>query len=205
MPGIRTVFFDYGNVISLDQSPELRREMRMLSGLDEEIFQARYFRFRRSYDSGHISAQEYWRRILDDPGGNINGDRIKNLIGLDMKSWEEVDAGMIDLAGSLKKRGLIVGILSNMPGVMDRYLEANKQWYRLFHPKVISGYLHLLKPEPEIYAYAGKAAGHRHEEILFIDDLDENVRAAAEAGFRTHRFEGIETLNRYLRNEFEND
>jgi putative hydrolase of the HAD superfamily len=198
MPGIRVVYFDYGNVISRDQSRSLRSEMRELSGLDEETFETRYSRYRRPYDSGHISEQEYWRSILDDSSGLIPRNRIETLIGLDMKSWEEIDRDMIELARSLKERGLVVGILSNMPSVMDRYLEVNKEWYGLFHPKIISGNLRTAKPEPEIYAYAQKAAGYNPEEILFIDDREENVWAASEAGFEAYRFEGADDLRRRL-------
>ncbi len=199
MPGIRVVFFDYGNVISRNQSSDLRVEMRKLSGLDEAAFESQYTRHRRPYDAGLISAEEYWRRILGDPDECIRRNRIEALINLDIKSWEEVDEEMIDLARSLKNRGLIVGILSNMPVVMDRYLERNKEWYRLFRPKVISGHIRTAKPDPEIYAYAEKAAGHRPEEILFIDDMEENIRAAAEAGIQVHHFEGAAKLLRFLR------
>jgi len=199
MPGIRVVFFDYGNVISRNQSSDLRDEMRKLSGLDEETFESQYTRNRGPYDAGLISAEEYWRRILGGPDESIRRDRIEALVNLDMKSWEEVDEEIIDLARSLKNQGLTVGILSNMPMVMDRYLESNKEWYRLFRPKVISGHIRTAKPAPEIYAYAEKAAGHPPEEILFIDDMEENVRAAAEAGFRVHHFEGTGKLLRFLR------
>ena len=205
MPAIRVVYFDYGNVISRDQSAPLRSEMQAVSGLDAETFAFRYSRFRRPYDSGHITAEEYWRRILDDRNGRAGRERIEDLIDLDVRSWEEIDDEMIDLAGRLKDRGLTVGILSNMPAVMDRYLERNKEWYGIFHPKVISGYLKLLKPEPEIYAHAADMAGHRRGEILFIDDMEENIRGAAEAGFRVHRYSGPEPLLRCLRDELTED
>ena len=203
MPGIGIIFFDYGNVLSLSQSVSLRSEMQKLSGLDGETFESRYSRYRRPYDSGLIPAEEYWRRILDDPGGRIGRDRIEALIELDMKSWEEVDEEMIEIARSLKERGLTVGILSNMPVVMDRYLEATKEWYGLFEPRVISGHIRTAKPEPEIYAYAERAAGTRPEEIIFIDDMEENVRAAAEAGFRVHHYAGAASLVRFLEDELD--
>lgn len=46
-----------------------------------------------------------------------------------------------------------------------------------------------VKPEPEIYHLAQKAAGVAHQEIFFIDDLEVNIAAAKELGWITHLFD----------------
>lgn len=47
---------------------------------------------------------------------------------------------------------------------------------------VISGGVGLRKPDPEIYALAAERLRLPPEQILFVDDLAPNVRAAAAAG-----------------------
>lgn len=54
---------------------------------------------------------------------------------------------------------------------------------------VQSCHLGIIKPEKEIYHHAQKKAGVPHKNILFIDDYEENIKAARELGWSTVRFE----------------
>ena len=47
---------------------------------------------------------------------------------------------------------------------------------------MISGEVGLRKPDPAIYALAAQRLGLSPEQIVFVDDLCPNVRAAAAAG-----------------------
>jgi len=47
---------------------------------------------------------------------------------------------------------------------------------------VISGEVGLRKPDPAIYALAAERLGLSAEEIVFVDDLGPNVRAAVAVG-----------------------
>jgi len=52
----------------------------------------------------------------------------------------------------------------------------------------------LRKPEPAIYARALDILGRPPERVLFIDDREENVAAAAAAKIQTIRFKGADAL-----------
>ncbi|MBN2323649.1 MAG: HAD family phosphatase [Spirochaetes bacterium] len=58
-----------------------------------------------------------------------------------------------------------------------------------------------LKPEPEIYGIALDNAGSAPSDALFIDDFIENVSAAESVGIRSHRFDGLRGLLRFLEAE----
>lgn len=47
---------------------------------------------------------------------------------------------------------------------------------------VISGEVQMAKPEPGIYTYLLTKYALRPEECFFIDDLEENIRAARQCG-----------------------
>ncbi len=47
---------------------------------------------------------------------------------------------------------------------------------------MLSYELGMVKPEPEIYLEAARRAGCRPDECVFIDDMPENVEAAAKLG-----------------------
>jgi putative hydrolase of the HAD superfamily len=52
----------------------------------------------------------------------------------------------------------------------------------MFDAIVISGEVGMRKPEPEIFGHVLDLLGVQAEETVFVDDLDHNVRAAAELG-----------------------
>jgi putative hydrolase of the HAD superfamily len=57
-----------------------------------------------------------------------------------------------------------------------------------------SCYLGLRKPEPAIYARALEMLAKPAERVLFIDDREENVDGARNAGMKAIRFRGAEAL-----------
>ncbi len=64
---------------------------------------------------------------------------------------------------------------------------------------VFSCYVHLIKPDPEIYKTLMQKYDLKAEECVFIDDREENVVAARELGMQAIQFENYE----HARQEFE--
>lgn len=66
--------------------------------------------------------------------------------------------------------------------------------------------LDLSKSDPVIYCHVAETLGIQTDEILFLDDAEKNIAAAAEAGCVTIRFEeekqAVEDLKKYLNREF---
>ena len=56
--------------------------------------------------------------------------------------------------------------------------------YRGFDPIVLSYKEKVEKPDPRIYKIATQRSGVKPEEILFIDNLEENIVAAQKAGMQ---------------------
>ena len=92
----------------------------------------------------------------------------------------------------------MVGALNNEARVTNEY-RFKKFGLRAYFDIVLSScYLGLRKPGAAIYRTALDILGHPAERILFIDDRQENVAAAAAAGIKTIRFDGAATLRREL-------
>jgi HAD superfamily hydrolase (TIGR01509 family) len=69
------------------------------------------------------------------------------------------------------------------------HLEKAHAFFEVFDGAVISCRIHLIKPEPAIYAHLLKTHGLSGPETLFIDDVEVNLEAAARFGIQTLRFE----------------
>lgn len=88
------------------------------------------------------------------------------------------------LASDLRKNGVRTGILSNTFLTIPWILHIIGG-YRGFEPIVLSSKEGASKPDLRIYQIAIKRSGVKPEEILFIDNLAENITAAKKLGIRT--------------------
>jgi 2-haloacid dehalogenase len=70
--------------------------------------------------------------------------------------------------------------------------------FDLFDHIVVSGEVHLLKPDPRIFDLAIQAAGVQPSQCLFIDDGPENIAAATRMGFQAIHFVSAEQLEHQL-------
>ena len=78
-----------------------------------------------------------------------------------------------------------VGILSNAgPGVLDHSMRKGHIPDIPWSAIIDSSRHGVIKPEEKIYEIAEKAAGVSPEEILFIDDVPENITAATARGWQ---------------------
>lgn len=88
------------------------------------------------------------------------------------------------LAKELRKQGIRTGILSNI-FLAAAWLIKLTGGYRGFDPIILSFKEKISKPNAQIYDVAIKRLGVRPEEILFIDNLKENITAAQKSGMKT--------------------
>ena len=105
----------------------------------------------------------------------------------------------VDLVYRLKENGHRLFCLSNMHVASMARLERVYDFWDVFEGLVISCRLHLVKPEPEIYAYLLRQYDLTAEETVFIDDTQVNVDAAARLGIRPIRFENADRCAGCLR------
>lgn len=89
----------------------------------------------------------------------------------------------------LKEKGHRLFCLSNMHVASIEHLEKTCAFWDLFEGKVISCRIHLIKPEPGIYAHLLERHKLKGPQIIFIDDVEVNLLAAAQFGIRTIQFE----------------
>jgi putative hydrolase of the HAD superfamily len=99
----------------------------------------------------------------------------------------------------LKARGHKLFCLSNMHVASIEHLERVYTFWEVFDGIVISCRIHLLKPEPAIYAYLLEKYGLNGTETVFIDDMEVNVAAAAQFGIHPVKFDNPAQCARRLR------
>ncbi|WP_324751909.1 HAD family phosphatase [Roseovarius sp. Pro17] len=107
-------------------------------------------------------------------------------------------AHSVRLLNALRARRIPVFALSNF-GVQNFPLSAAQfPFLRQFDRAYISGRMGLIKPDPAIYAAVEADCGLPPDALLFTDDRDDNIAAAAARGWQVHHFNGATGLARRL-------
>jgi len=87
-----------------------------------------------------------------------------------------------------------MALLSNTDPIHVAHFEANYPFVRLFPARVYSCRVGSSKPSPMIYHHALREVSAMPDEAMFIDDLHENVRAAASLGINAFHFTSADEL-----------
>jgi REG-2-like HAD superfamily hydrolase len=114
---------------------------------------------------------EYVTRIIGGAGAEINRDAALQILAkIREYKWEfQVYDDALPVLKTLKKRGLILGLISNVAQDMEAtYTKLGLQPYLNF--KVTSAEVGYDKPRPEIFLAALKKAAVKPEEALYIGD-----------------------------------
>jgi len=124
---------------------------------------------------------------------SVDADTIEELRLADISSWSRVDHLMVAYVQSL--RGLAeVALLSNIPGDHADAFLAAQPWLRNLDHLAFSGKINAAKPDPAAFRHCVLAMRAAPEDFLFVDDREENVRAAQAIGMNGHVFTGPERL-----------
>jgi FMN phosphatase YigB (HAD superfamily) len=87
-----------------------------------------------------------------------------------------------------------LGLLSNTDPIHVAHFEATYPFVRLFPVRVYSCRVGSSKPSPVIYHHALREVSAIPDEAMFIDDMHENVLAAASLGINAFHFTSTDEL-----------
>jgi putative hydrolase of the HAD superfamily len=182
---IQAVLFDYGMVLSAPPAPSAWARMLAVTGLDDAPFRAAYWEHRHAYDRGTFSGHEYWLAVGKRVSQSFDAAQVTALIAADNDLWGDLNSPMVAWAQQLHRAGIRTGILSNIGDEMAAGILRKFDWIGHFHHCTWSHAIKLAKPELAIYRHAAAGLDTPIEQILFLDDREENIAAAAETGMQT--------------------
>ncbi|MGH3212244.1 MAG: HAD family hydrolase [Trebonia sp.] len=200
LPG-RTVIFDYGEVISLAQSPADQSVITSLAGAGDgpaaERFWAAYHAHRDGLDQGAAGVAAYWQAIARDIGARWDDARAHELWAADFRSWLSINPAVVELLTDLRAGGTPLALLSNAGPDYGSYFRRGPLG-DFFTACYVSGELGLLKPHADIYRHVLDDLGITPAEAIFIDNRESNVAGAEALGITGHVFTDAGRLREFL-------
>lgn len=178
---IRTVVSDLGRVVLWFDNNVFLRKLADRAGRPFDVVKAAVhgdLELWRRFDAGAITTADFHRRVMAIAGAEMSyGDFYA--IYNDIFTANEP---AIDVLGRAKAAGYRLLLLSNTDPERFGFARRTFPALGLFDGFVLSYELRLLKPDPAIYLAAARAAGCEPGECVFVDDMEENVRAAVATG-----------------------
>lgn len=195
---LKAVVFDFGMVLSGPADVDAHRTLKRIVGVPEAIFESQYWAHRHAYDAGSCDGPEYWQRLARGAGVTLSNAQIIELVNNDVKMWSTLDVPMVQWALKVKASGFTTGILSNICFELSAAFEEQCMWLNQIDYRFWSSRLGVAKPDPAIYEHMLCTLGIRPEQILFIDDREDNIRAAQALGVMGILFSDATALDKQL-------
>ncbi len=195
---IRFIFFDLGKVLVNFDLDLMLRQVADVAEVGVDQVQEALFgdRLHERFELGEITIDEYHRGFCERIGREPDLGRLHRA----GTEFFELNVEILPVVSGLRQTRFPLGILSNTcvthwEYCRDRYAVVRE----CFQLPIASYQVNLLKPGKAIYDAAAERAGVAAEEILFIDDLLENVEGARAAGWDGVHFTGARSLVEELR------
>jgi len=198
----KAIVFDLGDVIVELDFSKFFKEVIEISPLHKPntFLLLEFWRQSDIYHQGKMSKEDFFHQacellqvcILDQNGFFEAFNSVISHINEDVME-------IVKKIRYMKKYKLI--LLSNINSSHWDYL-LNKKWgfIEYFDELILSHEVHLTKPDPRIFQLVIEKAGCKPEEIVFIDDGLNNIRAAQEIGIYSIHFTNLEELIKEFKN-----
>ncbi|MEU6679085.1 HAD-IA family hydrolase [Streptomyces sp. NPDC046925] len=192
------VLFDLFGVIARHQSAEGKDRLVRTAEVPAPAFWDAYWARRQPYDQGELTGPAYWLQVADTLAVDFGERRIAELVEADVASWSAVDETMVALVEELAASGRRIALLSNIPEELASYYEAHHHWLKHFPLRAFSCRTGHAKPDPGAYQWCLHALNTDPQHVFFVDDREENIRAAQKTGIRGHLFTDPQRLKAVL-------
>ena len=180
---IKLVCFDLGGVLiricRTWAEGCARAGLDVRGDVDRDLARSHWLDFNAEYQSGRIDLDAFSRRLSEAVDGRYTPDEMRRV----HMAWtiDEYD-GVAEVVAQLHASGLETAALSN---TCHDHWEQLVQYptFMALRRRFASHELGLRKPDPAIYRAVETGTGCEGGEIIFFDDLEENVAAAHALGW----------------------
>lgn len=185
MQKIKAVAFDWGGVLADNVFNDLLNFYSRFLKVDIDRLRPIYEKYYHDFLVNRIKEVDFWKNICRDlqkPNPVGNDSLMRAAFVQAYKPHNQV----IELVIRLEKKGYLLGLLSDAEAPAAKFFF--DQDYLHFDAVVFSSMVGREKPDKKIYRLLLEELGTAPTETIFIDDLEENVRGARQAGLVSFRF-----------------
>ncbi|MDZ7843440.1 MAG: HAD family phosphatase [Anaerolineales bacterium] len=187
---ITTVIFDLGGVLVRTEDRVPRKKLAKQYGMDYWELSNLVYRTESSKKAtvGEISADEHWKNLQEELG--LDDQQLQRF---EEEFWggDVLDEELIDFIRDLKA-DYTTALLSNAWDNLRLLMRETWNIDQVFDQIFISAEIKLAKPDDRVYQYIIHQLEGEPGEMVFLDDFEENVKAARQNGINAIHFRSRE-------------
>jgi putative hydrolase of the HAD superfamily len=169
----KNIIFDLGNVL-LEWNPKNLLEKLEAPSHFKEVFNSLLW---ASHDGGCLTRDEVVAKLPPQYDKAVFAQCLQRIAPFLYPIPE-----MVELFHEVRRKGYKVYILSNMPKELHEELVQLHDWFQYPDGQIYSYKVGAIKPQPQIYEALLNTYKINGHESVFIDDLEDNIRAAGQFG-----------------------
>jgi putative hydrolase of the HAD superfamily len=185
------LYTDIGGVLGTNGwDADLRRRACAHFQIDFHSVESRHHLMFDSYERGFLSFEDYLRHVFFASPRSFTIEQIRDYTYDQSIAWPD----NIEFFRRVKKaNGLKLGVISNEGRGLTEDRIGKFGLRQLADFLVISHFVHLRKPDHEIWRLALNLAQAQPEESIYVDDREMFVAVASELGFTAVHHTSLET------------
>ena len=191
----QAIVFDYAGVIAGDTASTFDNGISKIIGISVKDYKKVYYCHNDLHNTGIISWEELWKRVLADLDKTEYLDEIIDFV----TKPKSLNTNVVSIVKKLKAKGYKVALLSNYSKKGGRRMRKVMHLDKIFDLMLISGETGLAKPHPDAFLDLINKLDITPSEIIFIDDSPKNIKTAKELGIATILCENPKDLNHQLK------
>jgi haloacid dehalogenase superfamily, subfamily IA, variant 3 with third motif having DD or ED len=196
MKQISTVLFDLGNVLAYIDFSAFWRDLGFLRAEEIAPFRDGYTALTLQYETGYISTDDYLNGLRTVFNNKFTIVQLEQAFSCIIQQPVE---GITDIVKRISA-AYQTALVSNTNEIHYRLSLTKFEGLKILQKHYLSYQLYVMKPERGFYDAIIKDQGIHPSQLLFIDDIAENVKAAKSAGMQAIRFESTGQLETDLQN-----
>jgi putative hydrolase of the HAD superfamily len=194
----RALFSDIGGVLGTNGwDTGVRETICAHFQLDRDEILGRHRLMFDSYERGYMTFAEYLRRVFFAVSRPFTLEQVRDLAYAQSVAWPE---NIAFLSRVKRSNNLRVALISNEGEGITEHRVGKFKLHAVADFMVISHFVHMRKPDPEIWQLALNLAQVTAAESVYIDDRPMFADCAAELGFTAVRHVSLEQTTADLRN-----
>jgi putative hydrolase of the HAD superfamily len=195
-PAITTLFTDIGGVLLTNGwDRQARKKAIKIFKLDADEMEERHHLTFDTYESGKLSLDEYLDRIVFYEKRDFTKNQFQQFMFDQSKPFPE----MIEMVKQFKKKHhLKVAVVNNEGLELNEHRIKTFKLNQLADFFISSCYMHLRKPDKDIFRIALSIAQVKPEEVIYLEDRPMFVQVAERLGIRSIRHVDHKTTSKEL-------
>ena len=196
---LKNILFDMGNVLF---SIDYKKTEDAFVALGYGNFSQMYSQFTaddlfEKLETGKISTEEFYKTLIAAHPHDVTEEQITDAWNGMLLHWRLESLAFLKTLAKEYNLYLLSNTneihLSAVNNLLQQQTDKDSI-DDLFTKAYYSHKINFRKPNKDVYEFIAKDAGIIPQETLFIDDLENNIEAAASLGFKTHLLLQNETI-----------